>query len=206
MAKGVVDLTTPLSLFRIKLCIFISIAQDLKAALQICASDDHGAPAVIRMERECLGLLQVGIKEEDDVMFLIVDQTEGRDTTWFQAEVTHHAVRRGETEFARRVETCCHESLLEAMFHVVDVHIMVAMEADEVVLVAFMIAEEKILAVDAAILSPPALGLLDGLAFGMAVAGVRDVMRVKPRQDLLCTLADYFVVHARANSFLTAST
>ena len=80
------------------------------------------------------------------------------------------------------------------MLHIVDVHVMAAMEADEVVLVAFVIAEEKILAVDAAVVFPPALGLLDGLAFGVTVAGVWDVMRVEPREDFLCALADKFIV------------
>lgn len=162
--------------------------------LQICATDDDGAAAVVGMEGECLGLLEVRIEEEDDVMLLVIDQSEGRDATWLQAEVLHHALGRGEAEFAGRVEAGGHESLLEAMLHVVDVHVMVAMEADEVVLVAFVIAEEKILAVDAAVIFPPALGLLDGLAFGVAVAGVRDVMLVEPREDFLCALADKFIV------------
>ena len=146
------------------------------------------------MEGERLGLLEVRIEEEDDVMLLVIDQSEGRDATWFEAEVLHHSLGRGEAELAGRVKAGGHEALLEAMLHVVDVHVMVAMEADEVVLVAFVIAEEKILAVDAAIVFPPALGFLDGLAFGVAVAGVRDVMLVEPREDFLCALADKFIV------------
>lgn len=114
------------------------------------------------------------------MMFLIVNQAERRDTSWFKTKVLHHSLWRSETELAWRVEASCHKALLEATLHVVDVHIMVAMEADEVVLVTFVIAEEEILAVDAAIVFPPALGFLDGLTFWMAVAGERDLMIVQP--------------------------
>ena len=146
------------------------------------------------MEGERLGLLEVRVEEEDDVMLLIIDQSEGRDTTRLEAEVLHHALGRGEAEFAGRVEASGHEALLETVLHVVDVHVMVAMEADEVVLVAFVIAEEKILAVDATVVFPPTLSFLDGLAFGVTVAGVRDAMLVEPREDFLCALADKFIV------------
>lgn len=94
------------------------------------------------MERERLGLLEVRIEEEDDVMLLVIDQSEGRDATWLKTKIFHHSLGRGEAELAGRVEAGGHEALLEAMFHVVDVHVMVAMEADEVVLIAFVIAKE----------------------------------------------------------------
>ena len=65
----------------------------------------------------------------------------------------------------------CLESLLEASFEVVDVEVVVAMEADEVVLIAFVVAHEDVLAVDRAVVFPPPLSLLDGFAFGVVVAG-----------------------------------
>ena len=53
---------------------------------------------------------------------------------------------------------------------------MVAVEADEVVLRTLVVAHEDILAMHTAIVLPPAFGLLDGLALGVVVAGVRDVV------------------------------
>ena len=56
---------------------------------------------------------------------------------------------------------------------------MVAMETDEVVLVAFVVAEEDVLAVDASVVLPPAFGFLNGLAFGVVIDGVGDGVGVK---------------------------
>ena len=53
---------------------------------------------------------------------------------------------------------------------------MVAVKADEVVLRPFVVTHEDVLAMHTAIVLPPALGLLDGLALGVVVAGVRDVV------------------------------
>ena len=58
------------------------------------------------------------------------------------------------------------------------------MEANKIVLITFVITHEDILAMHAAILSPPTLRFLDGLAFGMVVAG---------EWDLVCReVAEYF--------------
>ena len=53
---------------------------------------------------------------------------------------------------------------------------MVAVKADEVMLGTLVVAHEDILAMHTAIVLPPAFGLLDGLALGVVVAGVRDVV------------------------------
>ena len=53
---------------------------------------------------------------------------------------------------------------------------MVAMKADQIVLIAFVIAHEDILAMYAAIVLPPAFGFLDGLTLGVVVAGERYLM------------------------------
>ena len=54
--------------------------------------------------------------------------------------------------------------------------IVLAVEAYEIVLCTFVVAHEDILAMHAAIIFPPTLRLLDGLAFGMVVAGEWDMV------------------------------
>ena len=51
-----------------------------------------------------------------------------------------------------------------------DIQIVIAMEADEVMLIALMIAHKDVLAMHTSVIFPPALGLLDGLAFRVVVA------------------------------------
>ena len=53
---------------------------------------------------------------------------------------------------------------------------MFAVKADEVVLRPFVVAHEDVLAMHTAIVLPPALGLLDGLALGVVVALKRYLM------------------------------
>ena len=52
------------------------------------------------------------------------------------------------------------------MFQVVDGEVVVAVEAYEIMAVAFVVAEEEVLAVNAAIVLPPSFRFLDGFAFG----------------------------------------
>jgi hypothetical protein len=53
------------------------------------------------------------------------------------------------------------------------------MKAYKIMLVALVIAEKEIFAVDRAIVLPPTFGLLDGLAFGMRVICKCDAVRLK---------------------------
>ena len=53
---------------------------------------------------------------------------------------------------------------------------MVAMETDEIVAVSLVVAEEEILAMYTAIVAPPALCLLYGLAIGMIIIFKGDVV------------------------------
>ena len=50
---------------------------------------------------------------------------------------------------------------------------IVAMEADQIMLIAFVIAHEDILTMYATIVLPPAFSLFNGLTFGMVIAGKR---------------------------------
>ena len=50
------------------------------------------------------------------------------------------------------------------------------MKANQIVLIALVIAHKDVLAMHTAIVLPPAFSLLDGLALGMVVAGERYLM------------------------------
>ena len=85
-------------------------------------------------------------------MVLVVDEAEGGDTARLQAEVFLHAGLRGEGELA----------LVQALLEVVDVHLMHALEDDEVVLVALVVPEKQVLAVRRLELAPVGQRLLNG--------------------------------------------
>lgn len=85
-------------------------------------------------------------------MVLVVDEAEGGDAAGLQTEVFLHAGLRGEGELA----------LVQTLLEVVDVHLVHALEDDEVVLVALMVPEKKVLAVRGLELAPVGQRLLDG--------------------------------------------
>jgi hypothetical protein len=62
------------------------------------------------------------------------------------------------------------------MLKFVNVKVVVAVEAHQIVAVAFMVSEEEILAMDRAVLLPPAFGFFYGFTFGMIVICKRNVM------------------------------
>ena len=70
------------------------------------------------------------------------------------------------------------------MLQVVNGEIVVAVEAYEIMAVAFVVAEEEVLAVNAAIVLPPSFRFLDGFAFGVVVAGEWDVVFLKVVKNL----------------------
>ena len=77
---------------------------------------------------------------------------------------------------------------LEACLEVVDVEVVVAVEADEVVLVALVVAHEDVLAMHGAVVAPPSLCLFYGLALGMLIAGKRDVVFLKVPKHLFLSV------------------
>lgn len=99
----------------------------------------------------------------------IINESERTDTSGFQTKVLHHPFRRGEREFSRSLETLRNQHIFEPMLDVMNRQIIVAGEADEVMLVAFVIAHEDVLAMHTPIVMPPPFGFLDGLAFGVIV-------------------------------------
>ena len=94
------------------------------------------------MEAEVRGLEEVLVEEDAHMVVGVVDEGEGGDGAWRDAEVTLQAVLGGEGELA----------LVEAMLDGMNVHRAVAGKDDEVVTVALVIAEEEVLAeVDVAV-------------------------------------------------------
>lgn len=104
------------------------------------------------MEAQSGRVLKVLVNEEVDVMLRVVDEAERGDAARFQAEVFLHPCLRGESQLA----------LVQALLQVVDVHLVHALEDDEVVLVAFVVPEKQVLAVRGLKLAPVGQRLLDG--------------------------------------------
>lgn len=77
--------------------------------------------------------------------------------------------------------------LFEAMLQVVDVQIVVAIEADEIMLIPFVVAQEDVFAVHTAVILPPSLGFFDGFPFGMCIAREWDIMGKKPLKHSVST-------------------
>ena len=84
-------------------------------------------------------------------MVHVVDETERGDAAWLQAEVFFHALLRGEGELA----------LVQTLLEVMDVHLVHALEDDEVVLVALVVPEKQVLAVRGLELAPVGQRLLN---------------------------------------------
>ena len=85
-------------------------------------------------------------------MLGVVDKAERGDAAGLQAEVFLHASLRGEGKLA----------LVQTLLKVVDVHLVHALEDDEVVLVALVVPEKQVLAVRRLELAPVGQRLLDG--------------------------------------------
>lgn len=62
---------------------------------------------------------------------------------------------------------------------------MVTIEADKVVLVSLVIAQEDVLAMQRTIVSPPLFGLFDGFSLRMTIAGILDTMLHQPDECLV---------------------
>lgn len=69
-----------------------------------------------------------------DMVFGIVDQSEWRNGSGAQSEVAVHALLGGKGEF----------SLMQTMFEVVDSHLLVAIEYDQIVSIPLVVAEKEV--------------------------------------------------------------
>ena len=88
------------------------------------------------MEAQTGCVLKVLVDEEVDMMLGVVDEAERGDAARLQAEVFLHPRLRGEGQLA----------LMQALLEVVDVHLMHALEDDQVMLVALVVPEKQVLA------------------------------------------------------------
>ena len=131
---------------------FITIPHSLQELDKVLLANDNRPRVVIGMETQARGVQEVFVDEEVHLVVLVVDEAEGGDAAGLQAEVFLHAGLRGEGELA----------LVQTLLQVVDVHLVHALEDDEVVLVALMVPEKQVLAVRGLELAPIGQRLLDG--------------------------------------------
>ena len=180
----------------VKYDVLIIVAHTLQVALKVFILYHHRASAVIRVKGEGGGVPDVLIEKEIDFVVLIIYQAEGRHAAWLQAQILHHPFGRGKGEFATRGQSTALQRSLEFVFEVVNGEVVVAVEANQIMLVALMVSEKQVFAVHAAIVLPPLLRLLDGLALRMIVIGKGNVV--------LPQVCQYFFF-SRHNKFVFAT-
>ena len=122
----------------------ILIPHRLQKLHKVFLANDNRPRVVIGMEAQARGIQEVLVDEEVHLVVLVVDEAEGGDAAGLQAEVFLHALLRGEGELA----------LVQTLLEVVDVHLVHALEDDEVVLVALVVPEKQVLAVRCLELAP----------------------------------------------------
>ena len=130
----------------------ITIPHRLQKLDKVLLANDNRPRVVIGMEAQARGIQKVLVDEEMHLVVRVVDEAEGGDAARLQAEVFLHAGLRGEGELA----------LVQTLLEVVDVHLVHALEDDEVVLVALVVPEKQVLAVRRLKLAPVGQLLLDG--------------------------------------------
>src|SRR5690242_7479902 len=106
-------------------------------------------------------------------MIAIVNQSERRHGTGPQTQILHQPLRRRETQFA----------VANLIGHLPQIGLLRVRQDDEVVAIAFLIAEEKVLAVRRVDRRPMLLGRFNGRHGGMLVAFVGDAKLAKPRRN-----------------------
>ena len=109
------------------------------------------------MEAEVRGLEEVLVEEDAHMVVGVVDEGEGGDGAWRDAEVTLQAALGGEGELA----------LVEAMLDGMNVHRAVAGEDNEIVTVALVIAKEQVLAEVNVAVTEDFAGYVEGGEWGM---------------------------------------
>lgn len=113
---------------------------------------DHDRPrVVVRMKAQGVLLPQIPVEKQVHVIFRVVDQSERRYGTRTESQIPFHPLFGSEREL----------SLSQPAFEIADRQISVAVENDEVMPVAFMIAEKKIFAVFRAVVAPIQPGQFD---------------------------------------------
>ena len=104
----------------------------LQEPLEVFAFHDERGGVDARVKTHALGVLQLPVEEYMHVVFRVVDEAERGHGTGHHPQVLHQPRLRGKAQLP----------LVELLFDVVDVHVLVAVEADQIVLVALVVAEE----------------------------------------------------------------
>ena len=151
------------------------VAHRFEVAQKLLARDNHRTSAVVGVETQTLGSLQILVEEEMRVILLVIDKSEGRYRAGFQAEITLHSLWRGKTQLA----------LMQTVFEVVYCHIAVTIEAYQVVAIALMVTEKEVFAMHRAVLAPILLGNLNGWRFRVKIDLVFDVVRIEELKNSL---------------------
>ena len=112
------------------------VAHRIEVAHKLLALYDHRATAVVGVETKALGTLQVLVEEEVHVVLLVVDKSKRRHRARLQAEVALHSLWRSEAQL----------TLMQTVLKVVNSHILVAIEAYQVVAIALVVAEKEVFA------------------------------------------------------------
>ena len=116
-----------------------------------------------------VSLLKLFIQEKMHVVFHVVDKSKRRDRTRRNTQILHQSLLRGEAQLA----------LVQLLLDVVDIHVLVAVEADQIVLVALVVAEEEVFAVLRVVSGPVLLGNLDSRSGRMLQIFVWNMQFVK---------------------------
>ena len=157
----------------------ITIPHRIQKLNKILLTNDNRPSVVIGMETQAGGVEEVLVNEEMHLVVLVVDEAERGDAARLQAEVFLHPCLRCEGQFA----------LVQALLKVVDVHLVHALEDDEVMLVALVIPEKQVLAVRGLELAPVGQRLLDGAQRRVELDVELDAEADQRIDDLLLTLA-----------------
>ena len=148
------------------------------------------------MKAQRLGVYESAVEEKDHVEIGVVDESERTDATRFETKVSLHPFRRGKREFAGSSETLRNQHILEPMFDVMNCQIVITGEADQVMLVAFVVAHKDVLAMHTPVVLPPAFGFLYRLAFGVIVGRERNPVFAEIAQHVFLPLGyDLVVFH-----------
>ena len=139
----------------------VGVACGAHVADEVVEADVKRGAVVVGMEGEVGVVLQVLVEEDVNVVLGIVDKSEGADGACLQTKIFVHAPLGGEA----------HLSLMQYVLKVVNGHIVVALEDDEVVAVALVVAEEEVLAMGARQVAPVGAPVVDGGRGGMLGVG-----------------------------------
>ena len=127
------------------------VAHRFEVTHKLIVRDDYRTSAIVGVEAQTFGLFEVLVEEEMHVILLVVDESEWRYRARLQTEIALHTLRRCEAQL----------TLVQTVLQVVNSHILVAIEAYQVVAVALVVAEKEVFAGHLAVIVPILLGNLD---------------------------------------------